>query len=215
MKIKITENAGSLFVGHVNCGNETYSEERRQTLLKIQGKIIEVETEHLFGDQFNTVPIYSISEKGIRIHARYVEEVIDDARPGKGRCQNCGHIGSDFELCEECGKFDTVLPFVLLPEQTVVCWANRDKALAVLEEAPCIVCGAPEPDHDEGCTAGKDLFHGIDLASGKDKTIEAEAKPDDDGVLHLTGKMREIDLNACEYCDDPDCGGHTSMLPGQ
>src|SRR5512139_3137075 len=55
-------------------------------LLKaVEGRIIEVETDYLFRDQFNTVPIPGVSESGLRLMNESIEAVIDDIRPYKMR----------------------------------------------------------------------------------------------------------------------------------
>ena len=55
-------------------------------LKQIEGMIVEVETEQLFKDQFNTVPVPNVSENGLRIMQNLVKEVIDDIRPQMMRC---------------------------------------------------------------------------------------------------------------------------------
>jgi len=52
-------------------------------LLASAGRKIKVETDYLFKDQFNTVPIKGVSDSGMRINEKYVAEVIDDERRGK------------------------------------------------------------------------------------------------------------------------------------
>lgn len=180
MKIRIIENAASLFEaslseGHVNLGNEMNSELYRQTLRKIQGTVIEVETIFLFAGLFNTVPIPDVAPKGLRIIARYVAEVIDDERPGKARCEMCGNTSTDIHTCSVCEGDHGLLPFVLLPGQTVVCWQDREKAYAVIEEAPCMLCGEPEPGHLPECINNTTII-GVDMASGKDKAVAVTFK---------------------------------------
>lgn len=76
----------------------------RMMLKAIEGKEIEVETEYLFKNQFNTVPIPGVSEQGMRIMETDVEKVIDDERPGKARCNWCGKTVLAKDKCSECGK---------------------------------------------------------------------------------------------------------------
>lgn len=68
-------------------------------LLEVAGTEIEVETEYLFRNQFNTVPIPDISENGLRVMEEYIECVIDDEREGKARCNWCGKTSSNLETC--------------------------------------------------------------------------------------------------------------------
>jgi hypothetical protein len=82
----------------------------RELLRKIGGLTLEVETQHLFSDQFNTGPIPGISEPGIRAMADMVLEVIGDVRPTAAKCDWCGvcylevsdrRIG---EICPACNQ---------------------------------------------------------------------------------------------------------------
>lgn len=67
----------------------------------VQGKWIEVETKHLFSDQFNTVPIPGVSELGMRIMMESVEEIEDDVRIGMKKCYYCGEQTRD-DKCNKC-----------------------------------------------------------------------------------------------------------------
>lgn len=71
----------------------TYNKQRTEyhaALRKLAGQEVEVETEYLFSDQYNTPPIEGISDIGLRIFDRYVESIIDDIRPGMLKCSWCG-----------------------------------------------------------------------------------------------------------------------------
>ena len=68
----------------------------------VDGFELEVETEHLFTDQFNTSPIEGVSELGMRILHGAVAEVIDDERPGKMKCGYCGKHQAIDEDCMNC-----------------------------------------------------------------------------------------------------------------
>lgn len=105
MKIKIKDNAYSLYVSNVNCGNEFCFNNKWSNILKaIQGKIIEVETKKLFKTQFNTVPIDGISKNGLRIMISYVDYVIDDDRYNKMKCNYCGTTQDISNKCIKCNK---------------------------------------------------------------------------------------------------------------
>ena len=84
MKIKIRKDAKAIYISSANSSLVDWR--WADILEKIAGKTIEVETEYLFKDQFNTVPIPGVAEKGLRIMQNLVEEVIDDVRPGKTKC---------------------------------------------------------------------------------------------------------------------------------
>lgn len=116
MKIKIKDNASALYISNINCGNELFYNDKWYKILKaIEGKEIEIETEYLFKDQFNTIPIKDISENGIRIMMRYVDYVIDDIRYNKMKCRYCGTTQDISEKCIKCNdnkyieKFDTIM----------------------------------------------------------------------------------------------------------
>lgn len=108
MKIKIYDDAQDRYVrkaaltGIVNW-------DWAEKLAQIEGQIIEVDTKYLFKDQYNTVPIPGVSATGLRIMDESVEEVIDDERPGKGRCYYCGRTveavdNPDEAKCKYCSK---------------------------------------------------------------------------------------------------------------
>lgn len=52
-------------------------------LAKVEGQWLEIETDFLFADQFNTGPIPGVSENGMRIMAPDVEILEGDIRPGR------------------------------------------------------------------------------------------------------------------------------------
>jgi rRNA maturation endonuclease Nob1 len=104
MKIKIKKDAKAIYIG--GGGRLPVNWEWVAILEKIAGTTIEVETDFLFKDQFNTVPVPGVAEKGLRIMQDVVEEVIDDVRPGKARCNWCGKISANQLVCMACGKRD-------------------------------------------------------------------------------------------------------------
>jgi len=119
MKLRIKGDAGSIFIrNHYKGMNPQYcmpevTREYADKITAIQGMTIEVETKYLWGDQFNTAPIEGISDCGLRIldfkgEKSIIEEIIDDARPGRAKCGNCGHYLHENDLigdpCWWCGK---------------------------------------------------------------------------------------------------------------
>jgi len=101
MKIKIKKDASTIYVRRFKL-QMVPNQKWVKMLEQIEGMTIEVETDCLFKDQFNTVPIPNVSESGMRIEQGLVEEVIDDIRPGKMKCNMCGHISDKASLCERC-----------------------------------------------------------------------------------------------------------------
>jgi len=119
MQLKIKEDAGNIFFKnhykdrHPEHCMPAVTREYANMITAIQGMTIEVETEYLWDDQFNTVPIEGVSDNGLRIldfkgELSIIEEIIDDARPIRAKCENCGHYlrKDDFigYPCWWCGK---------------------------------------------------------------------------------------------------------------
>lgn len=116
MKIKIKKDAKAIYIREQTKhlppsapGNINWDWARM--LEQVQGMTLEVETEYLFKDQFNTGPIPGVSEHGMRIMESVVEEVIDDERPGKARCQWCGKTSMTTDKCSHCVKEDYLTVF--------------------------------------------------------------------------------------------------------
>ncbi|PHE70528.1 hypothetical protein [Bacillus wiedmannii] len=113
MKIRVKENIVQLYIEeHTDWQGEYLGEDYwEETLSKIAGKIVDVDTEMLFKNEFNTLPIPGVSEEGIRILEEYVDEVIDDIRHGKARCDLCNSVSNSTKVCTNCGKSDYLEPF--------------------------------------------------------------------------------------------------------
>lgn len=101
MIIKIKKNASMIYIRNESM---TVNWIWAEMLEQIEGKFVEVETEYLFKDQFNTVPIPKVSESGMRIMESSVELVIDDIRPQKMSCHWCDKVSDKGLSCEHCGK---------------------------------------------------------------------------------------------------------------
>ncbi|PHA62837.1 hypothetical protein [Bacillus wiedmannii] len=113
MKIRLKENIVQLYIEeHTDWQGNYFGEDHWEIVLgKIAGKTVEVDTEMLFKHEFNTMPIPGVSEEGIRVLEDYVDEVIDDIRHGKARCDLCNSISDSTEVCTHCGKSDYLEPF--------------------------------------------------------------------------------------------------------
>jgi hypothetical protein len=109
MKLVIKKNA-------VECYRKQggmYSPDYAASLRKIEGTIVDVETDHLFEDQYNIV------QENLRVFDYAVESIIDDARIGRQHCQYCGkhsainektpNMSSD--ACPKCGTIGYLTPF--------------------------------------------------------------------------------------------------------
>lgn len=103
MMIRIRDNAGDAASG-INL-------DWKRMMQQVQGQWLEVETDHLFRDQFNTAPILGVSESGMRIMQSDVAEIRNDARVGKSRCNWCGAITGG-AACGTCGKSEYLKPLV-------------------------------------------------------------------------------------------------------
>lgn len=135
MKIKIVDNASGIYAGSIAAGHGYLNEEFYAVFVCLNGETMDVETDHLFRDQYNTggfddkeIPrlveklyapelrynreylakilpsIEHVLKFGMRVQGRYVAEVIDDARPGKMRCQYCGATRDVADTCPVCRK---------------------------------------------------------------------------------------------------------------
>jgi hypothetical protein len=80
--------------------------EKFYNILKgLQGKWVEVDTEFLFTDQFNTVVVEGVTGSGARIDLVDVAEIKDDVRQGLQKCQYCfGYDKNKDGACDRCGK---------------------------------------------------------------------------------------------------------------
>jgi hypothetical protein len=117
MKVRLHEDASQRYrTSIVSSGGQArgmtqYEREFMAKLEALNGQTVEVETDFLFSDQFNTPPIPGVSENGLRLMARDVAEVIDDARPGQARCNWCGKTTAADAACFNCGKTEYLAPF--------------------------------------------------------------------------------------------------------
>lgn len=116
MEILINENAAGNYIErcYKNARPDAYglhNEQFYNILKNIQGKWLEVETEHLFSDQFNTAPIQDVSENGVRIMMEDVVEIKDDVRDGVVKCRWCyGYDKNNDGACDKCGKNEYLEP---------------------------------------------------------------------------------------------------------
>lgn len=111
MKLVIKKNAVEVEKAHGGYFAKGYLE----SLSKIAGTTVDVETDHLFQDQYNIV------QENLRVFDKVVEEVIDDARTGRARCNYCGlHTEAALGYCPFCNRKESTLtpfkPFVRLPD---------------------------------------------------------------------------------------------------
>jgi len=109
MYIKIKPNARQVYRN--NTMSALWNFGWMKTLDKISGKILEVETEYLFSDQYNTVAIEGVSENGLRVMEELVDEVINDKRKGKARCGWCGTTTDATKPCSKCEKTEYLEKF--------------------------------------------------------------------------------------------------------
>ena len=119
MKLKIKKDAGTIFIqNHYKGMRPDYcapkvTRDYADMITAIQGMTIDVETEYLWDNQFNTAPIKGISENGLRIldfegEESIIEEILNDVRPLRHKCNHCGNymrIGdATINKCWWCGK---------------------------------------------------------------------------------------------------------------
>ncbi|KAB7662870.1 hypothetical protein [Bacillus sp. B1-b2] len=114
MKIVVRRNALELYINqHTDTQGHYTGKDNWEIIMKqIAGKELEVDTESLFKYEFNTKEIIGVSKRGIRISDLYVEQILDDARIGKARCDYCEHTSNALQYCTHCGRTDCLEPFL-------------------------------------------------------------------------------------------------------
>lgn len=68
----------------------------RKYLQENEGKLIQVETDYLFNNQYNTPEF--------RLLDSHISEVVNDARIGKGKCKYCGTMLNEGQICLNYGQ---------------------------------------------------------------------------------------------------------------
>lgn len=91
----------------------------KDAMEEIAGQWIDVETDHLFENQYNVTTPNGV---GLRIMESQVRGVQDDARTGKQRCNYCGKISEyiGLDLCPHCGYYGYVKKFENVEERHIV-----------------------------------------------------------------------------------------------
>ncbi len=108
MEILIHENAANNYFRRCYRGTQPnavglHNEGFYNILKGLQGKWVEVDTTHLFTDQFNTVVIEGVTASGARINLADVVEIKDDVRHGLQKCVWCyGYDHNHDGLCDRC-----------------------------------------------------------------------------------------------------------------
>ena len=108
MEILIHENAANNYFRRCYRGTQPnavglHNEGFYNILKGLQGKWVEVDTTHLFTDQFNTVPVEGVTGSGARINLADVVEIKDDVRHGLQKCVWCyGYDHNHDGLCDRC-----------------------------------------------------------------------------------------------------------------
>jgi hypothetical protein len=108
MEILIHENAANNYFRLCYRGTQPnavglHNEGFYNILKGLQGKWVEVDTTHLFTDQFNTVVIEGVTGSGARINLADVVEIKDDVRHGLQKCVWCyGYDHNHDGLCDRC-----------------------------------------------------------------------------------------------------------------
>lgn len=76
-------------------------------LRKVENRWLEVDTTHLFDDQFSTFPVPGVSELGLRIMLADIDAIEDDVRHGVVKCDWCAGYDRDRDgKCDKCGRND-------------------------------------------------------------------------------------------------------------
>jgi hypothetical protein len=118
MEILIKENAASNYVRRCYKGARPdavglHNEGFYNILKGLQGKWVEVDTTHLFSNQFNTVPVEGVTGSGARINIEDVEEIKDDVRHGVYKCVWCyGYDHNHDGVCDRCEQSKYLSPLL-------------------------------------------------------------------------------------------------------
>jgi len=110
MRIKIIPDPVERQRARFVCGDSPWPIKYERQMAAVAGTWLDVETEHLFQDQFNTGPIEGVSANGLRVNVRDVEEIEDDARIGVVKCSWCYGYSEDGDTCAKCGRSDHLSP---------------------------------------------------------------------------------------------------------
>lgn len=88
--------------------NADMSANKMRSWLKAnEGNLIEIETDYLFDNQYNTVSFVDADGQlncGYRLYDTMISEVINDARKGMGKCNYCGKMLHAGETCTKYVK---------------------------------------------------------------------------------------------------------------
>ena len=116
MRVRVRQDAARLYTKRcyrgmrADCGM-MHRPEWSAMLRSIAGQWVEVETDNLFDDQFNTVPIPGVSESGMRLMLADIDAIEDDARIGVTKCDWCSGYDRDHDgQCDKCGKAEYLRP---------------------------------------------------------------------------------------------------------
>ena len=118
MEILIKENAANNYMRRCYKGTRPdavglHSENVYNVLKNLEGKWVEVETTHLFANQFNTVPVKGLTGSGARIDMADVAEIKDDVRHGVYKCTWCyGYDHNKDGICDRCEQSKYLAPLL-------------------------------------------------------------------------------------------------------
>ena len=147
MQIKLRNNLTDMVKARVNLNKDINPTDRWWGVLRdVSGMTLDVETEHLFSDQYNTAPIPGVDNDGIRVMDWMVDYIIDDARPGKMRCGWCGRTQVIASACSHCGN-DGVFKRGTPPTGNDCCVYPNRHFISVDDYRAAASCEPPE-----GCT---------------------------------------------------------------
>lgn len=93
MRVRLKANSHTHYSGN-------YSEK----LEAINGLWVEIDPTFLHNAQLNTMPISGVTNVGLRIYQKDIEEIKDDERIGRWRCDYCGSWDDTGKPCPSCDK---------------------------------------------------------------------------------------------------------------
>jgi hypothetical protein len=135
MQIRIRQDAAGIYCRRFTDQQMIPDQQWAEILRVLAGEVLEVETDYLFANQFNTAPVSkeraevlmrrveeyrtqqmcdrvrSALAMGVRIMQESIEEIVDDVRPGMMRCSWCGKSAPVADVCPHCEKNDHLEQF--------------------------------------------------------------------------------------------------------
>lgn len=104
MQVKIKDNAKQTYINYMTLSCQpSYSEIYCKIMERLQGRVCEVDTKHLFKTSFNVIDPDD-SSKIIGVRWVFCDVVGEDIRLKKMKCNWCGKTQDIADKCCECDR---------------------------------------------------------------------------------------------------------------